>query len=656
MKESKIVLLGHDAFPAGSQLLLLNIAKHYVLKNIKTQICLLGDGVLYSQYKDICDTSIFKKEDDLKNFISLLKKEGFRYVLSNTVVTGNAVKLFKKAGFHVISLIHELHGFIQQKGFLYHYNNILYFSDVTIFPNQYVMETNNKFLNSNLSVINTKMLIKPQGLYKTMVYDETARLMVRKELKISEKDYIVINIGYGYHRKGLDIFVNVAHNLSTIHFLWIGNIENNFFKSHNLEVPSNVHLIPFTDNVSKYLSAADVFFLSSREDPFPSVVLEAISLGLPVISFDSGGGYVEILQDERLGRMVPFLNLEAMSQKISELLLNKQNLVDINYRKRFIQENYDFSSYCDFLLNLFVNDSLNDTMLQQIPHFPTISTIVPNYNYSQYLKKRLNSIVKQTYPIHELIILDDKSTDNSLAVIKEFIKDNSDLPKCSILENDKNSGSAYMQWYKGAVLTNGDYVWIAEADDSAEPDFLKSAIYIFESNSDLAFVFCDSSQIDEHDNTIGKSYWSYMNNAIYPSNLIPQISNENFVMSGPDFVKRYLCVKNIIINVSSVVWRRSCLLEVLKLTEQDHDNLKIACDWKMYVLAGLHKGKIGYISKSNNIHRRHSSSVIHASNNHRHLEEIMIVQKYISSQLELDKELLIKQQEYLRYLSKMWNI
>ena len=50
-----------------------------------------------------------------------------------------------------------------------------------------------------------------------------------------------------------------------------------------------------------------------------------------------------------------------------------------------------------------------------------VSAIIPNYNYAKYLKRRVDSIVNQTYPIHELIILDDCSTDNSDEVIKEII-------------------------------------------------------------------------------------------------------------------------------------------------------------------------------------------------------------------------------------------
>ena len=47
-----------------------------------------------------------------------------------------------------------------------------------------------------------------------------------------------------------------------------------------------------------------------------------------------------------------------------------------------------------------------------------VSVIVPNYNYAKYIGKRIDSIVRQTCPVYELIVLDDCSTDNSVEMIK----------------------------------------------------------------------------------------------------------------------------------------------------------------------------------------------------------------------------------------------
>ena len=53
---------------------------------------------------------------------------------------------------------------------------------------------------------------------------------------------------------------------------------------------------------------------------------------------------------------------------------------------------------------------------------PSLSIILPCFNHAIFLQERLNTILNQTYTDWELIIIDDKSTDNSLAILSEFFK------------------------------------------------------------------------------------------------------------------------------------------------------------------------------------------------------------------------------------------
>ena len=78
-----------------------------------------------------------------------------------------------------------------------------------------------------------------------------------------------------------------------------------------------------------------------------------------------------------------------------------------------------------------------------------ISVVIPNYNYAKFLYQRLYSILYQTTKIHEIIILDDMSSDNSKQVI-ETLRDLI-LPyiPVKVIYNTKNSGSAFKQWKKG---------------------------------------------------------------------------------------------------------------------------------------------------------------------------------------------------------------
>ena len=83
---------------------------------------------------------------------------------------------------------------------------------------------------------------------------------------------------------------------------------------------------------------------------------------------------------------------------------------------------------------------------------PLVSVIVPNYNHARYLEQRLDTVFNQTYQNFEVIILDDKSTDNSLEVINRY-KDNPHLSQ--IVVNSQNTGSPFKQWDKGINLAKG---------------------------------------------------------------------------------------------------------------------------------------------------------------------------------------------------------
>ena len=103
---------------------------------------------------------------------------------------------------------------------------------------------------------------------------------------------------------------------------------------------------------------------------------------------------------------------------------------------------------------------------------PVVSVIVPNYNHAQFLPSRLDSILGQTFADFEVIYLDDASTDNSERVIAPFLEDR----RIRVIRNTVNSGSAFKQWNRGVREARGEYVWIAEADDSAEPTLLSRLV------------------------------------------------------------------------------------------------------------------------------------------------------------------------------------
>ncbi|HIB49060.1 MAG TPA: glycosyltransferase family 2 protein [Flavobacteriaceae bacterium] len=102
-----------------------------------------------------------------------------------------------------------------------------------------------------------------------------------------------------------------------------------------------------------------------------------------------------------------------------------------------------------------------------------VSIIVPNYNHAPFLKERLHSIFNQTHQDIEVILLDDASTDDSVQILEPY----KNHPKVShFIVNDSNTGSPFLQWKKGLELAVGQFLWIAESDDSCELDFLEKQL------------------------------------------------------------------------------------------------------------------------------------------------------------------------------------
>ena len=93
------------------------------------------------------------------------------------------------------------------------------------------------------------------------------------------------------------------------------------------------------ENPAKFYSESDVLLLSSFYEGLPNVLLEALSYGTPVVSYDCPSGPREILTDPVLGALVPELNLEHFCGAISDVV-NLDSSEKREIRRRFIQSNY----------------------------------------------------------------------------------------------------------------------------------------------------------------------------------------------------------------------------------------------------------------------------------------------------------------------------
>src|SRR5580658_2738439 len=116
---------------------------------------------------------------------------------------------------------------------------------------------------------------------------------------------------------------------------------------------------------------------------------------------------------------------------------------------------------------------------------PKVSVIVPNYNHARFLRRRVDTILAQTFQDFELILLDDCSTDESRSILREYASE----PRVRLEFNEANSGTPFKQWNKGVRLAQGEYVWIAESDDYADAQLLERLVGVLDANSEVTFGY-----------------------------------------------------------------------------------------------------------------------------------------------------------------------
>jgi glycosyltransferase involved in cell wall biosynthesis len=236
---------------------------------------------------------------------------------------------------------------------------------------------------------------------------------------------------------------------------------------------------------------------------------------------------------------------------------------------------------------------------------PKVSIVVPNYNHAKFLERRFESIFTQTFQDFEIIFLDDASRDDSLKVFERF-SGHPRLSRCIV--NEKNTGSPYKQWNRGAREARGRYLWIAESDDYADPLFLERMVAMLDAHPSVGIAFCKSNKVDEHARPIGTT-------DDWLAELGPRWSAD-FVAPGRRECGADLMRRCVIPNVSSAVIR----LETLVQVGYAHEAMRYCGDYLTYAKL-LEISDLAYVATPLN-YFRFSSQTMRTKMSHSWLHEL----------------------------------
>jgi len=366
---SKILFVGHDANGAGAQIVLLNWLKAEAGRGKKNYLLLEKGGELLPEYeryakvwvwrkgpnkidKIVKKIPFLKREDradrepnrpEIASMLEDFKREKFSLILGNTVASLSLLQQLQGMKIPFGAYVHELDFSLT----MYASEKDMHFLAQKVSLVFGVSEQVNHLLIDKFNVPIERTLLLPPIIEIPKSHSDRG-IQVREDLGIPPDAWVVLGCGLAEWRKGTDIFIRVARQvirkMPKVHFIWLGVGDNVFSaelkaEKEHWDEGNQVHLIPRKSDSKPYFEAMDLFFLSSREDPFPLVMLEAAFHGKSIVGFKGSGGISDFLQDFP-DMLVGYLEEEEARDRILKWLetdINAQTEMTLELKNRSLE-------------------------------------------------------------------------------------------------------------------------------------------------------------------------------------------------------------------------------------------------------------------------------------------------------------------------------
>lgn len=338
-KRNKILFISHDATRTGAPIVFLHHLRGLKDKGLCFDILLKSGGELTAQFEKISKVYLFKRITNFLNrainkvskrnayhdYLKGIFNNNYQIVYGNTVVSADLLQRAKQIDGKLTTVchVHELDVAIK---FFFGENN---FRVAIPYIDHFVAASNavKDVLLKVYEIPSSKITVHYEHIPLIPTSDDFS-----PSNKIPPAVLRICGSGTLDWRKGIDLFVMTAFLLKKncpddhFHFYWIGGDKNSpdYIKIQHdintLGINDRITIIESCPDPSDYMRQCDVFLLTSREDPFPLVCLEAASLSKPIICFKQSGGMVEFVTDQT-GWLVDYLDLPQLVNLLTELLL-----------------------------------------------------------------------------------------------------------------------------------------------------------------------------------------------------------------------------------------------------------------------------------------------------------------------------------------------
>lgn len=279
-----------------------------------------------------------------KQLVKLMKEEKFDLVHCHAPMGGVIGRLAAKS-VGIKNVLYTAHGFHFFKGapkvnwlvyypiekFLSRYTNTL----ITINQEDYSAAISNKFRAKNIELVNGIGV----NLEKFSPVNEEEKYRLREEYGYDKEDKILIYVGELSDRKNQKVIIEAVSLLKkevrNIKLLLVGRgqLKEEYEKLiEELGVQEQVELLGFRTDVNQLLRISDIYVCSSKQEGLPVNIMEAMSIGLPVVCSKIRGN-VDLIEDSKGGYLIDCNNTEVFSQYIKSLLNSSESckkMTDIN--------------------------------------------------------------------------------------------------------------------------------------------------------------------------------------------------------------------------------------------------------------------------------------------------------------------------------------
>ena len=303
---------------------------------------------------------------DAESFLNELKtSHGLEALIVNSVEAGNYAVGALYAGIPSVALLHEFPEYTVPAGKM---ASVVQCADRVIVPSELVRESLQREVATFCLNPANNVIIRPQG-YLPSLQDDTTNDLTPDEifglLKIDKPGSakIVLGAGYVQLRKGVDLFVQTAAQTrelwgDDVRFVWVGDGYDPTDPQYSVWVADMVRRLDLEDHVfflrhqsslKTLFELSDVFYLPSRLDPFPNVVVDALMAGKPVVCFDRATGSADLFRNGHArGAAVEYCDVRAAARSLVEFMKTADPQA-AERTQRTVGERFDFGEYVAFI-------------------------------------------------------------------------------------------------------------------------------------------------------------------------------------------------------------------------------------------------------------------------------------------------------------------